>query len=44
MAEYYDLKSGTLVSVTGDKFAFPTTGARMLLKPRPPISKEVRTD
>jgi hypothetical protein len=47
MAEYTDLKTGTRVSLSGDKahsFAFPTTGAKILLKVRPPIAKEVRTD
>lgn len=44
MAEYKDLKTGALVTVTGDKFAFPTTGAKILLKTRPPIAKEAGTD
>jgi len=44
MAEYKDLKTGALVSVTGDKFTFPTTGAKILLKTRPPIAKETGTD
>jgi hypothetical protein len=44
MAEYTDIKTGTTVNVTGDKFVFPTTGAKILLKKRPPIAKEVKTD
>jgi hypothetical protein len=44
MAEYKELKTGTIVEITGEKFAFPTTGANILLKPRPPIAKEVGTD
>ena len=44
MPEYRDLKTGTIVSVTGEKFAFPTTGAKILLKTRPPIAKETKTD
>jgi len=45
MSEYKDLKTGTAVSVGGkEKFAFPTTGAKILLKGRPPIAKEVSTD
>lgn len=44
MAEYVDLKTGISVSIVGEKFAFPTTGARVLLKPRPPIAKEVSSD
>lgn len=44
MSEYKDLKSGTIVAVTGEKFAFPTTGAKVLLKTRPSIAKEVSTD
>ncbi len=44
MTEYIDMKSGAVVNVNSEKFAFPTTGARTLLKPRPPIAKEVSTD
>ncbi len=44
MGEYKDPKTGVAVAVTGEKFAFPTTGAKILLKSRPPIAKEVRTD
>jgi hypothetical protein len=43
MSDYKDQKSGAAV-VTGDKFAFPTSGAKILLKTRPPIAKEVTTD
>ena len=45
MAEYKDVKSGAIVTVADEKnFAFPSSGAKMLLKTRPPIAKEVRTD
>jgi len=45
MAEYKDLKTGSIVEVTDEKnFAFPSTGAKMLLKTRPPIAKDVGTD
>ena len=44
MGDYVDLKSGAEVDVKADKFAFPNTGARLLLKKRPPIAKEVKTD
>lgn len=44
MAEYTDIKTGGTVSVTGDKFSFPSTGAKILLKKRPPIAKEVKSD
>lgn len=44
MPEYKDIKTGTVVAVTGEKFTFPTTGAKVLLKTRPPIAKEVGTD
>ena len=45
MGEYKDLKSGEIVVVADEKnFVFPTTGAKMLLKSRPPISKESKTD
>jgi len=43
MSEYKDLKTGTPVA-TGDKFKFPSTGAKVLVKIRPPIAKEVGTD
>lgn len=45
MGEYKDLKNGNIVTIVDEKnFAFPTTGAKMLLKSRPPISKESSTD
>ncbi len=44
MSGYKDQKTGAEVAFTGDKFAFPTTGAKILLKGRPPIAKEVKTD
>ncbi|MEM5814796.1 MAG: hypothetical protein QXD77_03185 [Candidatus Aenigmatarchaeota archaeon] len=44
MADYKDMKTGTAVNVSGDKFAFPSTGAKILLKSRPPVAKEVKSD
>ncbi len=45
MGEYKDLKTGQVITITDEKnFAFPSTGAKMLLKARPPISKEATTD
>jgi len=44
MAEYKDLKTGATVTVTGDKFTFPSTGAKVLVLTRPPVAKEVKTD
>ena len=45
MGDYKDLKTGAVVTVTDEKnFAFPATGAKMLLKARPPIAKDVSTD
>ncbi|MBS3067382.1 hypothetical protein J4450_01660 [Candidatus Micrarchaeota archaeon] len=45
MGEYKDLKTGELITVADEKnFEFPNTGAKMLLKSRPPISKECGTD
>ena len=44
MPEYKDLKTGALVTVTGEKFTFPTTGAKILLKTRPSIAKETSSD
>ncbi len=45
MGEYKDMKTGAAVAVSGkEKFSFPTTGAKILLKGRPPVAKEVSTD
>jgi len=44
MTEYKDQKTGVSVASTGEKFAFPTSGAKILLKSRPPIAKDVATD
>lgn len=45
MVDYVDFKTGIPISVdSSGKFNFPTTGANMLLKPRPPIAKEVTAD
>jgi hypothetical protein len=45
MGEYKDLKSGALVTIADEKnFQFPSSGAKMLLKSRPPIAKECGTD
>ena len=45
MAEYKDLKSkGIVVSDEKAAFNFPATGAKMLLKSRPPLAKDVKTD
>ena len=43
MGEYKDMKTGARVE-TGDKFKFPATGAKVLIKERPPIATEVGTD
>lgn len=43
--EYKDFKTGSSVSLKKDKnFAFPSSGAKILLKSRPPIAKETSTD
>ncbi len=45
MAEYKDWKSKKDVEIKDLKnFEFPTTGAKILLKSRPPIAKECNTD
>lgn len=45
MGEYKDLKTGEVITIADEKsFEFPNTGAKMLLKARPPISKEASTD
>jgi DNA-directed RNA polymerase subunit RPC12/RpoP len=45
MGEYRDLKTGSVVTIESEKeFAFPPTGAKILLKCRPPIPREVTTD
>ena len=42
--DYKDQKTGVNVTLTGEKFAFPTSGAKILLKQRPPIAKEISSD
>ncbi|MFN7991154.1 MAG: hypothetical protein U0R44_03265 [Candidatus Micrarchaeia archaeon] len=44
MGDYKDPKTGLAVAVADGKFAFPTSGAKILIKGRPPIAKTVRTD
>ena len=45
MGEYKDFKTGAPISGGKDKaFAFPSSGAKILLKARPPIAKDVTTD
>ncbi len=45
MPEYKEYKTGEVVKMNVDKnFTFPSTGAKILLKTRPPIAKEVGTD
>jgi hypothetical protein len=45
LGQYKDLKTGTMVEILDEKnFVFPSTGAKMLLKSRPPISKDADTD
>jgi len=45
MEEYKDFKTGAPVQGGKDKaFAFPASGAKILLKSRPPIAKDVTTD
>ncbi len=45
LGQYKDLKTGTMVEILDEKnFVFPSTGAKMLLKSRPPISKDANTD
>lgn len=43
--EYKDWKTGEKVNITNMKeFKFPPTGAKVLVKARPPIAKESSTD
>ncbi|MEM3422390.1 MAG: hypothetical protein QXF35_03645 [Candidatus Bilamarchaeaceae archaeon] len=45
MPEYKDQKTGEVVKISIEKgFKFPATGAKVLLKSRPPVAKEVSTD
>jgi DNA-directed RNA polymerase subunit RPC12/RpoP len=45
MPEYKDHKTGEIFKIQTDKgFKFPSTGTKILLKTRPPIAKEVKTD
>ena len=42
--EYKDLKTKGIIVSDEKAFNFPATGAKMLLKSRPPVAKEVKTD
>jgi hypothetical protein len=45
MGMYKDVKTGAVVEIPDDKdFHFPASGAKILLKSRPPIAKEHGTD
>jgi len=45
MGEYREWESGNKVVVSSLKtFEFPSTGAKVLFKCRPPIAKELNTD
>jgi len=45
MPEYKDHGTREKVKVNVDKnFVFPSTGAKILLKTRPPVAKEIATD
>lgn len=45
MTEYKDQKTGEVLKINVDKnFVFPSTGAKTLLKTRPPVAKELGTD
>lgn len=44
MGEYKDPKTGVAIAISGEKFAFPATGVKIVLKARPPVAKEVSTD
>ena len=43
MGEYKDIKTGAVVTISGNKFSFPS-GSKIVLKSRPPVAKEVGTD
>ncbi len=45
MGEYREWESGNIVMISSLKtFEFPSTGAKVLFKCRPPIAKELGTD
>ena len=44
LVDYKDFKTRVGVVLDDKSFAFPSTGAKVLLKPRPPLAKEVKTD
>lgn len=45
MGEYISWKTGQKVEISNLKeFQFPPTGDKVLLKSRPPIAREIKTD
>ncbi|MBD3389501.1 hypothetical protein GF415_00925 [Candidatus Micrarchaeota archaeon] len=45
MGEYLEWETGNRVNISNLKtFEFPSTGAKVLFKARPPIAKEMGTD
>jgi|GEM_PF-518663 len=45
MGEYTEWESGNKVIISSLKtFEFPSTGAKVLFKSRPPLAKELNTD
>ncbi len=45
MIEYKDLKTGSSVTASDEKrFIFPNTGAKILVKLRPSVAKEINVD
>ncbi len=45
MGEYSEWQTGNKVVISNLKtFEFPSTGAKVLFKVRPPIAKEITTD
>ncbi|MEK6982836.1 MAG: hypothetical protein AABX38_07920 [Candidatus Micrarchaeota archaeon] len=44
MGYYIDFKNKQILEIEGSNFQFPPTGAKMLLKARPPIAIEASTD
>ena len=45
MGEYKEWESGNIVMISSLKtFEFPSTGAKVLFKCRPPLAKDIGTD
>jgi len=44
MPEYKDSKTGEVIKMSSGEKGFPSTGAKILNKTRPPVAQEISTD